>query len=94
MASDVMEVYSAGVALGKDISSRAVRILKAEYNIDLLEEGHYTKLFSEIPEVDMLVTGTTVQATSDAVKEIFGTASDNVEIVNYLADHAVDPADL
>lgn len=55
MASDVMEVYSAGVALGKDISSRAVRMLKAEYNIDLLEEGHYTKLVSAIPEVDIVI---------------------------------------
>lgn len=48
----------------------------------------------EAAKYTMLVTGTTVQATSDAVKEIFGTDSDNVEIVNYLADHAVDPADL
>ena len=42
----------------------------------------------------MLVTGTTVQATSDAVKEIFGTDNDNTEVVNYLANHAVNPADL
>lgn len=55
MASDVMEVYSAGVALGKDINRRAVRILKTEYNIDLMEEGHYTKLYSEIPEVDIVI---------------------------------------
>ncbi len=48
----------------------------------------------EAAKYTLLVTGTTVQATSDAVKEIFGTDSDNAEIVNYLADHAVDPADL
>lgn len=55
LASDVMEVYSAGVESGKEISSRAVRILKTEYNIDLLEEGHYTKLVSDIPEVDIAI---------------------------------------
>lgn len=55
LASDVMEVYSAGVALGKEISSRAVRIMKTEYNISLLEEGHYTKLISDIPEVDIVI---------------------------------------
>ena len=55
LASDVMEVYSAGVALGKEISSRAVRILKTEYDISMLEEGHYTKLISDIPEVDIVI---------------------------------------
>lgn len=48
----------------------------------------------ECAKYTMTVTATTVQATSDAVKEVFGTASDNTEIVNYLASHAVDPADL
>lgn len=48
----------------------------------------------EAAKYTMLVTGTTVQATSDAVKEIFGTADDHTEVVNYLADHAVNPADL
>lgn len=55
LASDVMEVYSAGVELGKDINSRAIRILKTDYDIDLLEEGHYTKLVSTIPEVDIVI---------------------------------------
>ncbi len=55
LASDVMEVYSAGVASGKEISSRAIRILKTEYNISLLEDGHYTKLISDIPEVDVVI---------------------------------------
>lgn len=48
----------------------------------------------ECSKYTMLVTGTTVQATSDAVKEIFGTDNDNPEVVNYLANHAVNPADL
>lgn len=55
MASDVMEVYSAGVELGKDINGRAVRILKTDYDIDLLKEGYYTKLVSSIPEVDIVI---------------------------------------
>lgn len=55
LASDVMEVYSAGTELGKEINSRAVRILKTDYDIDLLEEGHYTKLISDIPEVDIVI---------------------------------------
>lgn len=48
----------------------------------------------ECVKYTMTVTATTVQATADAVREVFGTASDNTEIVNYLASHAVDPADL
>ena len=48
----------------------------------------------ECAKYTMTVTATTVQATADAVKEVFGTAGDNTEIVNYLANHAVNPADL
>lgn len=48
----------------------------------------------ECAKYTMLVTGATVQATSDAVKEVFGTSDDNAEVVNYLAKHAVNPADL
>lgn len=42
----------------------------------------------------LIITATTVQATEDAIKEIFGTESDNKEIVDYLAEHAVDPTEL
>lgn len=55
LASDVMEVYSAGIEKGKEINSRAVRILRTEYDIDLAEEGHYIKLISEIPQVDIVI---------------------------------------
>lgn len=48
----------------------------------------------ECAKYTLLVTATTVQATEDAVKEVFGTENDNKEIVKYLADHAVKPADL
>lgn len=48
----------------------------------------------ECAKYTMLVTATTVQATSDAVKDIFGKENDSVEIVKYLSDHAINPADL
>lgn len=48
----------------------------------------------ECAKYTMLITVTTVQATSDAVKDVFGTSGDNREIVEYLANHAVNPADL
>ncbi len=40
----------------------------------------------------MLITATTVQATADAVKDVFGTDEDNSDIVAYLASQATDPA--
>lgn len=48
----------------------------------------------ECAKYTLLVTATTVQATSGAVREVFGTEKDQAEIVKYLADHAVNPADL
>lgn len=47
----------------------------------------------ECARYTMLVTATTVQATSDAVLEVFGTDKDNHEVVTFLSDHAPDPAD-
>jgi alternate signal-mediated exported protein len=38
----------------------------------------------------MLITATTVQATADAVKDVFGTDDDNADIVKYLASLATD----
>lgn len=42
----------------------------------------------------LVITATTVQATADAVTEVFGTNDDNSSIVKYLAGHAKDPKDL
>lgn len=42
----------------------------------------------------LLITATTVQATADAVTDVFGTNDDDSSIVKYLAGHAKDPADL
>lgn len=44
----------------------------------------------ECSKYTMLVTATTVQATEDAVKEIFGTESDSKEVVDYLAAHTTE----
>ncbi len=41
----------------------------------------------------LVITATTVQATADAVTEVFGTNDDDSAIVKYLAGHAKDPAD-
>lgn len=46
----------------------------------------------ECARYTMLINAATVQATEDAVKEIFGTAADDKAVVDYLAAHAVDPA--
>lgn len=48
----------------------------------------------ECAKYTMIVTATTVQATSDAVKEVFGTDSDSQEVVEYLATQAINPAEL
>lgn len=48
----------------------------------------------ECAKYTLRVTGTTVQATSDALKEVFGTPNDNAQIVKCLEKCAVNPADL
>lgn len=55
LASDVMDVYSAGVELGKEMHDCAVRMLKETHGIDLVEEGYHTKLISDIPDVDIII---------------------------------------
>ncbi len=54
-ASDVFESYSAGTQTKPQINQDAVRIVKQKYGIDM-EETQYSKLVSEIPEVDIVVT--------------------------------------
>lgn len=48
----------------------------------------------ECAEYTMRVDATTVQATADAVRSVFTTADDSRVAVEYLANHAVKPADL
>lgn len=54
-ASDVFESYSAGTEVKNNINSDAVRLMKKLYNIDM-EQTQRSKLLSEIPPVDIVVT--------------------------------------
>ena len=55
LVSDVFECYSAGTETKPQINQDAVRIMKELYGIDM-EETQYSKLLSDIPEVDIVVT--------------------------------------
>ena len=54
-ASDVFESYSAGTETKPKINQDAVRIMKQLYGIDM-EKTQRSKLLSEIPPVDVVVT--------------------------------------
>ncbi len=53
--SSVFESYSAGIETKPQINQDAVRIIKDLYNIDM-NETQKSKLLSDIPEVDIVVT--------------------------------------
>ena len=55
LAGDVMECYSAGTETKPQINQDAVRLMKQLYNIDM-EATQYSKLLSEIPPVDIVLT--------------------------------------
>ena len=55
LASDVFESYSAGTETKPQINQDAVRLMKALYGIDM-EETQRSKLLSEIPAVDVVIT--------------------------------------
>jgi len=55
LAGDVMECYSAGTETKPQINQDAVRLMKKLYNIDM-EASQYSKLLSEIPPVEIVVT--------------------------------------
>lgn len=54
-AAEVFESYSAGTELRPQINQDAVRIIKELYDIDM-NETQRSKLLSEIPEVDIVIT--------------------------------------
>lgn len=54
-ASDVFESFSAGTELRPQINQDAVRIIKELYNVDM-NETQKSKLLSDIPEVDIVIT--------------------------------------
>jgi arsenate reductase len=55
MASDIFESYSAGTETKPIINQDAIRIMKEKYSIDM-EKTQYSKLISDIPPVDIVVT--------------------------------------
>ena len=64
IASEKYEFYSAGTETKPQINQDAVRLMKKLYNIDM-EVKQYSKLLSEIPSVDIVITmGCNVQCPS------------------------------
>ena len=55
LASDVFESYSAETETKPRINQDAVRLMKAKYGIDM-EKEQYSKLLSDIPPVDVVIT--------------------------------------
>lgn len=53
-AGDIFDSYSAGTETKPQINQDAVRIMKVRYGIDM-EETQYSKLLTEIPDVDIAV---------------------------------------
>ncbi len=53
--SEHYEVYSAGTETKPQINQDAVRIMKQMYGIDM-EQTQYSKLLSDIPAVDIVIT--------------------------------------
>ena len=53
LAGDVFESYSAGTETKPQINRDAVRLMKQIHGIDM-EETQYSKLLSDIPEVDVV----------------------------------------
>lgn len=55
LASDIFESYSAGTETKPHINQDAVRLMKELYQIDM-EKTQYSKLLSDIPPVDIVIT--------------------------------------
>jgi len=55
LAADVFESYSAGTQVKPQINQDAVRLMKQVYGIDM-EKNQYSKLLSELPPIDIVVT--------------------------------------
>lgn len=56
LAADIFESYSAGTETKEQINQDAVRLMKQIYGIDMEAEGQYSKLLSELPEVDVAIS--------------------------------------
>ncbi len=55
LASDVFESFSAGTETKPQINQDAVRLMKQVHCIDM-EQTQYSKLLSELPAIDIVVT--------------------------------------
>ena len=55
LAADVFESYSAGTETKPRINQDAARLMKQIHNIDM-EKTQYSKLLSDIPQVDVVIT--------------------------------------
>ena len=55
LSGDVFESYSAGTETKPQINQDAVRLMKAVHGIDM-EQTQYSKLLSELPVIDVVVT--------------------------------------
>ena len=55
LAGDIFECYSAGTETKPQINQDAVRLMKQVHGIDM-ETTQYSKLLSDIPEVDVVIT--------------------------------------
>lgn len=55
LASDVFESYSAGTETKPEINQDAVRLMKEKYQLNM-EKTQYSKLLSDIPSVDIVIT--------------------------------------
>ena len=56
LASDVFESYSAGTERKDHINPDAVRLMKQVHRIDMEAEGQHSKLLSDLPTVDVVIT--------------------------------------
>ena len=56
LAADVFESYSAGTETKPQINPDAVRLMKQVHHIDMEAEGQHSKLLTDIPEVDVVIT--------------------------------------
>ena len=56
LAAEVFESYSAGTETKPRINPDAVRLMKQVHGIDMEAEGQHSKLLTDIPAVDVVIT--------------------------------------
>ncbi len=73
IASDLLEVYSAGIRPIDRIDPGAVRVLKQTHGIDMLAEGQLPKTVEKLPEIDILIyMGCKVECTKHSCQVSLG----------------------